>query len=56
MFSLAEMPDEEMRVLLDAHYPRVSAARQQSEAHETATGHSLKGWWVALQYSSDEPE
>jgi hypothetical protein len=56
VFSLAAMPDEEMRVLLDAHYPKVTAARQESEEHETATGHSLKGWWAALQYWPDELE
>ena len=56
VFSLAEMPDDEMKALLDAHYPKLSVARHASEEHETATGHSLKGWWAALPYWPDEPE
>jgi hypothetical protein len=56
VFSLAAMPDEEMRALLDVHYPQVSAARRKSEEHESATCHSLIGWWAALPYWSDEQE
>ena len=56
VFSLATMPDEEMRGLLDAHYPHVAEANRTRAAHEAATGHALKGWWMLLQYAPEEHE
>jgi len=53
VFSVAKMPDDEMKTLLDAHYPTVSDANRKREAHETASGHSLKGWWVLSHYVRD---
>jgi len=54
VFSIATMADEEMRALLDAHYPNVARANREREAHEAATGHSLSGWWILSQYVPDE--
>jgi len=54
VFSVAEMPDAEMRALLDTHYPKVADANRKREAHETASGHSLEGWWALSQYIADE--
>jgi hypothetical protein len=56
VFSVATMPDDEMRVLLKSHYPTVAEAKRRGEEHETASGHCLRAWWMLLQYSSDEPE
>ena len=53
VFSVAAMPDDEMKVLLDSHYPRVAEASRLRDAHENATGHSLKAWWVLSQYGLD---
>ena len=53
VFSVATMPDGEMRALLDAHYPRVAEASRLREQHEAASGHSLKGWWILSQYGRD---
>jgi len=53
VFSVATMPDGEMRALLDAHYPRVAEASRLRERHEAASGHSLKGWWILSQYGLD---
>jgi hypothetical protein len=55
VFSLATMPDEEMRAVLDSHYPTLAEARRASEAHELAAGHSLKGWWMLRGYLGDAP-
>jgi hypothetical protein len=48
VFSIAEMPNAEMRYVLDSHYPHVAEARREGEEHEAASGHSLKGWWPIL--------
>lgn len=50
VFSVATMPDDQMKVLMDAHYPTVIEADRKREAHEIATGHSLKSWRMLLQY------
>jgi|SRR6476620_3994033 len=44
--SVAQMPAQEMRTLLRAHYPSAIEARRQKAEHEAATGHSvrLNGW------------
>src|SRR5262245_2879121 len=46
VFSVAEMPAQEMRTLLQAHYPTVTDARREQTEHEAATGHSVRlhGW------------
>lgn len=54
VFSVAEMPDSEMKALLDTHYPKVADANRKREAHETASGHSLDGWWMLSQYIPDQ--
>ena len=51
VFSVAAMPDDEMKVLLHSHYPKLAEANRKREAHEAASGHSLKGWWMLSQYS-----
>jgi hypothetical protein len=56
VFSVAEMPDQEMRFLLESHYPNVAAARRRREEHERASGHSLKGWYMLLSYAPGETE
>jgi hypothetical protein len=56
VFSVATMPDEEMRVVLESHYPRVADATRKREAHETASGHSLKGWWMLFHYGLEDSE
>jgi hypothetical protein len=50
VFSIARMPDDEMRALLDSHYPQLAEVKRRSQDHETATGHSLKAWWMASNY------
>lgn len=54
VFSITTMPDDEMRLLLETHYPHVADARRQRDEHEAATGHavSLHGWTAAL-YGGD---
>ena len=44
--SVAQMPAQELRTLLGAHYPRAIEARQHKAEHEAATGHSVRlhGW------------
>jgi hypothetical protein len=44
--SVTQMPAQELRTLLGAHYPRAIEARQQKAEHEAATGHSVRlhGW------------
>ena len=56
VFSVATMPDNEMKVLLDSHYPTLAEANRKRAQHETATGHCLRGWWMASQYMPDETE
>jgi len=56
VFSVATMPDDEMRRLLEAHYPTVAEATRKREAHERASGHSLGGWWILRHYGLDERE
>jgi hypothetical protein len=56
VFSVATMPDEEMKVLLDSHYPTVIEVDRKREAHEIATGHSLKSWRMLLHYDPTERE
>jgi len=48
-----EVARQQMRALLDAHYPRVAEASRLRERHEAASGHSLKGWWILSQYGLD---
>ena len=52
IFSIAEMPDDEMQSLLRAHYSRVAEARKTKEQHESTTGHSIvwHGWWKRHPY------
>ena len=56
VFSVATMPDEEMRVVLESHYPRVAEATRKREAHETASGHCLKGWWMLFHDGLEDSE
>jgi len=56
IFSIANMPDDEMRALLESHYPQLAEAKRRSEEHETASGHSLRAWWMASNYMADETE
>ena len=51
VFSVAAMPEDEMKVLLQSHYPRLAEANRKREEHEAASGHSLKGWWMLSQYA-----
>jgi hypothetical protein len=47
VFSVAQMPDDEMQALLDAHTPRSQHAKRKKDEHEALTGHSVPvhGWW-----------
>lgn len=59
VFSLATMPDAEMKSLLESHYPKVREAMQQRSEHERLSGHSVmwQGWWTAPPYGAwIEPE
>jgi hypothetical protein len=56
VFSIATMPDEEMNVLLESHYPKVAEARRTREELEKASGHSLTGWYMLLNYVPNERE
>jgi hypothetical protein len=56
VFSVATMPDDEMKHLLDSHYPTVAEAMRRRVDHERASGHSLKGWWILRHYGFDERE
>jgi hypothetical protein len=56
VFSIAAMPDDEMKALMDAHHPHLAEATRLRLEHEAASGHSLKGWWIALQYAPYERE
>jgi len=56
VFSVARMPDEEMRALLEAHYPTVAETTRRREEHEKLTGHSLKAWSMFSSYSADEAD
>ena len=51
VFSITAMPEDEMKVLLHSHYPKLAEANRKREEHEAASGHSLKGWWMLSQYS-----
>jgi hypothetical protein len=51
VFSIAAMPEDEMKVLLHSHYPMLAEANRKRAQHEAASGHSLKGWWMLSQYS-----
>src|SRR5262249_47735188 len=53
VFSVAAMPDNKLKTSPDSHSPRVAEASRLRDAHETATGHSLKAWWVLSQYGLD---
>ena len=48
---ITAMPEDEMKVLLHSHYPKLAEANRKREEHEAASGHSLKGWWMLSQYS-----
>ncbi len=56
VFSIARMPDEEMQVVLESHYPTLSEAMRRREAHEKTTGHRLDGWQTLLHYMPDAPD
>jgi len=56
VFSVASMPDDEMKALIDSHHPRFADAARRRDDHEAATGHSLKAWWVLLQYAPDDSD
>jgi hypothetical protein len=56
VFSVATMPDDEMRILLESHYPNVAEAKRQAAEHETSSGHSVRGWAMLSQYASDETD
>ena len=56
VFSVANMPDQEMRMLLESHYPTVAEARRRREEHEKTSGHSLNRWYMLLNYAPDETE
>ena len=53
--SIAAMPDDEMRTLLDAHYPTVARVNRDRASHEAATGHvvPLHAGWVLAAYGGD---
>ena len=53
VFSVAAMPDAEMKALLDSHYPCVTVAMRRRQQHESMTGHSLKGWYMWSLYGLD---
>jgi hypothetical protein len=46
VFSVATMPDDEMATLLKSHYPTLTEAERKRAEHESASGHSLKAWWI----------
>jgi hypothetical protein len=52
VFSLAAMPDADMKALLEFHYPQVREAMNRREEHERASGHSVMGtvWWTPRSY------
>jgi hypothetical protein len=52
VFSVASMPEHEMKTLLDSHYPRLTQATQQRDKHRQASGHSvtLAGSLAAAMY------
>jgi hypothetical protein len=58
VFSLAEMPDRDMKSLLDSHYPQVREAMQLRTEHERLTGHSVMWnvWWTPQSHGWHEPE
>lgn len=53
--SIAAMSDDEMRTLLDAHYPTVARVNRDRASHEAATGHvvPLHAGWVLAAYGGD---
>ncbi len=58
VFSIANMPDDEMNAMLDSHYPEVTRARRHRDEHEAATGHSVRlhGWSSNSFYGDDESD
>jgi hypothetical protein len=58
VLSLAGMPDEELKGLLDLHYPQVKAAMTQRTEHEQLTGHTVMWnvWWTPQGHGWREPE
>src|SRR5262245_63057861 len=48
VFSVSQMPDQEMQALLETHSPRVKEAKRKQHEHEALTGHSVPvhGWWL----------
>ena len=56
VFSVANMPDEDMKLLLESHYPTLAKAKRRREEHEKASGHSPHGWYMLTHYAPDEPE
>jgi len=49
--SVATMPDDEMKALLESHYPASAEAQQKCTQHEAATGHSVKAWYMLSNYT-----
>jgi hypothetical protein len=45
-----------MKALMDAHHPHLAEATRRRIEHEAASGHSLKGWWMAMQYAPQDQE
>jgi hypothetical protein len=58
VFSIANMPDDEMKTVLESHYPEVARVRRLCDEHEGATGHSvlLHGWSSSSLYGDDESD
>jgi len=54
VFSVASMPDEQMKALLTSHRPRFAEATRRRQEHEAASGHSLRAWWMLLQYAAGD--
>ena len=54
--SVAAMPDDEMKALLDTHYPTVARVNRERADHEAATGHvvPLHAGWVLAAYGGAE--
>ena len=58
VFSIANMPDDQMSAVPESHYPEVARARRRRDEHEGATGHSVRlhGWWSNAFDGDDESD
>jgi hypothetical protein len=58
VFSISRMPSDEMRTILQGHYPRATQARRKKTEHEAATGHSvyMHGWRGVLGFPGPPPD